>query len=267
MELNEEYTQKALDLTISIVAYHNMKDISEAIDSIENYTDKSLQKKIYIIDNGNSPKEYYELVHRYMDVEYVNLSYNMGFGKGHNYLLNKVNSKFHAIVNPDIILVEDTFSRIIKRIKNIDNNVVIIPKIVDQKGEMQKAYRNEPTIFDFVVRMFLIKVKVGKNRYLHHTMNYQDYSKEFEVPFAQGSFMVMPTSFFKKLKGFDERFFMYMEDADFCKRANFIGKVIYYPKSRVIHKWEKGSHKNIELLIIHVESIIKFFKKWGIKIK
>ena len=59
---------------------------------------------------------------------------------------------------------------------------------------------------------------------------------------------------------------MYVEDADLCKRVNQISKLMYYPDTKVIHKWEKGSHKNKTLLKYHIQSMIYYFKKCGWKV-
>jgi GT2 family glycosyltransferase len=85
------------------------------------------------------------------------------------------------------------------------------------------------------------------------------------VPFAQGSFLVIQTDLYKQLKGFDDRFFMYMEDADLCKRVNEVSVVRYFPDTAVVHKWEKGSHKSMKLFKIHLQSMYRYFKKWGFR--
>ena len=79
---------------------------------------------------------------------------------------------------------------------------------------------------------------------------------------GQGSFLVIRTELFKKLNGFDDRFFMYLEDADLCKRVNEISKLMYYPGASVVHRWEKGSHKNKKLLMYHIQSMRKYFEKF-----
>ena len=94
-----------------------------------------------------------------------------------------------------------------------------------------------------------------------------DYTQPFQVPFAQGSFLVIKTELLQELKGFDERYFMYMEDADLCKRVNEVSKVMYFPGTTVKHKWEKGSHKNRKLFKIHLNSMKQYFKKWGFRWK
>ena len=256
-------------LTISIVVYKKYDDALEAVSSIEKYTNKSLKKKIFIIDNScynndfKNRVDFENKLQKYNDVEYFNTGQNLGFGKGHNFVLNRLNSQYHAIVNPDIILQEDAFSEIISFMQQDETIGMTIPRLTDEHGNLQAVYRREVTIGDMFIRMFL--KNCFKNRQAYHTMQDCDYSKPFQVPFGQGSFLVIRTDLLKKLKGFDDRYFMYMEDADLCKQVNQLSKLMYCPYATVIHKWEKGSHKNMKLFKIHLKSMFLYFKKWGIK--
>ena len=254
------------NLSLTIVAYNNYEDIKNAITTIEEYTNKSISKIIYIVDNGScvsktkSIDEFKLFVKKYDDIEYIDTKSNLGFGKGHNFVLDKIDSKYHAIVNPDVLFKEDSFSKIIEYMDNNNDVGMVIPRIVDENGELQKVYRKEVTIQDMFIRMFCSKL--FPNRMDKVTLQDKDYTKEFQVPFGQGSFLVIRTSLFKDLKGFDDRYFMYMEDADLCKRVNQNSKLMYFPYTEVIHKWEKGSHKNIKLFKYHVKSMMKYFIKW-----
>ena len=255
------------NLSICVVAYHNYNNIETIINSIEKHTDSSINKTIYIVDNsndGNSDdgKQFKNIIDKYPDVVYLNTGENLGFAKGHNYVLNRIGSDYHAIVNPDIVLVEDSFSKIIQFMEDDQSIGMCVPKMVDAEGNMQLAYRKDPTPVDMFIRMFC--PNLFPKRYRQHTLQNQDYSQPFQVPFAHGSFLVIRTELFKKLGGFDERFFLYIEDADLCRRVNQISKVMYFPGTEVIHKWEKGSHKNKKLFYYHVKSMYLYFKKWGI---
>ena len=91
------------DLSITIVAYHNYNDIKNAIDTIEQYTTKDIAKQIYIVDNScnitdeekQEAKSFEEYISKYEDIEYLDTGKNLGFGKGHNYILDKLDSKYH----------------------------------------------------------------------------------------------------------------------------------------------------------------------------
>lgn len=260
-------TQDKIDLTISIVAYHNYDDILNAVASIEKYTDISITKQIYIVDNSCNAEdnkdrvEFENSLNQYQDVQYINVGANVGFGKGHNYVLKDINSQYHAIVNPDILMNEDAFSKIIEFMKD-ETIGMCIPRIVDEDGELQSVYRRELTVWDMFIRMFMKKHFVKRQNY--HTMQDMNYTKPFQVPFGQGSFLVVRTTLLKELKGFDDRYFMYMEDADLCKRVNKVSKLMYCPDATVVHKWERGSHKNKKLFMIHVKSMFAYFGRWGL---
>ena len=245
------------DLSIAIVAFNDESDVRNAVESIENMTPSFLQKEIFIIDNSTEENSLDTLE----NVRYIKTGENLGFGKGHNQVLDKIDSRYHAIVNPDILLKEDAFTPLIKFMDETGCTMAV-PRITDEEGNLLAVYRRELTMFDMFIRMF---VKGGfKRRRAYHTMQDMDYTKPFQVPFAQGSFLLIKSEAFKSLGGFDERFFLYMEDADLCKRVNESGKLMYCPYASVIHKWEKGSHKNRELFKLHVNSMLRYFEKWGL---
>lgn len=253
-------------ISICIVAYHNYDDILSAIESIEKYTDKNLNKKIYIVDNdelADTDGLFRNALESYQDVHYINAGGNVGFGKGHNIILNEIQSEYHAIVNPDILLIEDAFTPIIEFMDSHKNVGMAVPRIVDENGNLQEVYRKELTVFDMFIRMFCREL--FPKRIAKHTLQNMDYSKPFQVPFAQGSFLVARTELLKELEGFDDNFFMYIEDADLCRRINLVSKLVYFPGATVIHKWERGSHKNKKLFKYHTNSMKYYFKKWGIK--
>lgn len=259
-----------VQLSICIVAYNNYEDIAKAISSIEKFTAKGIKKQIYIVDNSeSSEKQKYDFtvlktkIDKYNDVRIVCPHENLGFGKGHNFIINMIESEYHAIVNPDIELIEDAFTPIIKYMDNNRDVGMCIPNIVDEKGERLQVYRKELTVYDMFIRMFC--KHMFPKRIAEHTLQNKNYKKPFQVPFGQGSFLVIRTELFKKLEGFDDRFFMYLEDADLCKRVNQISKLMYYPGTSVIHKWEQGSHRNKKLFKYHIQSMRKYFQKWGYK--
>lgn len=253
-----------IDLSIAIVAFNDEDDVRNAVESVERWTPDSISKKIFVVDNSTEKNNLFQLEQLWQDVAVVKTGENLGFGGGHNYVLDMLDSKYHAIVNPDILLTEDAFSPLLAFMDR-EQCGMCVPRILDEEGRLQKVYRRELTVFDMFIRMFL-KKGFDKRR-AYHTMADADYEKPFIVPFAQGSFLVIRTELYRKLEGFDKRFFLYMEDADLCRRVNKESSLYYCPDAKVIHKWEKGSHKNKKLFKLHVSSMIKYFNKWGWKIR
>ena len=258
------------EISIAIVAYQNYDEIKDAIKTLESFTDAGLSKKIYIVDNGSacsSPDDisaFLSYIHGFEDVTYISAGQNLGFGRGHNYVINQLDSKYHVIMNPDILFCEDALSKIIQWMDAHPDVGMVIPEIDGENGERQLVYREELTVADVAIRFFF--KKLFPKRVAKHTMQDRDYSVPFQVPFGQGSFLVIRTELFKELDGFDDNFFMYVEDADLCKRVNQVSKLMYYPGAKVIHKWKMESHHNKVLFKYHVSSLRYYFKKWGYKL-
>lgn len=63
--------------------------------------------------------------------------------------------------------------------------------------------------------------------------------------------------------GFDERYFMYMEDVDLVRRLGRLGKTLYAPQVHIVHEYAKGSYGNKKLLVFHLKSGLRYFNKWG----
>lgn len=256
-------------LTVCVVAYKNYDDIKKMLLSLTKFSSPNLKKHIYIVDNSfkemnaDAVESFKDFIRTIPDAEYVEVNSNLGFGKAHNLVLNDIDSEYHAIVNPDIVFCEDSFSKIINWMDHDSTIGMTIPLITDEAGNVQDVYRRELTVFDVFNRMIL--KKFFKKRSDYHSMKNMDYSKTFNVPFGQGSFLVIRSNIFKKLNGFDEKYFMYVEDADLCKRVNRISSLMFYPGTKVIHKWEKGSHRNLALLKYHICSMKHYFSKWGYK--
>lgn len=252
-----------IDISITIVAYNDEEDVKNAVCSILEHTAVTIEKRIYIVDNSSRINGLEAFCQKYKEVVYEKTPENLGFGGGHNYVLSRLDSRFHAIVNPDIILTEDSLGILMGFMKEKGVGMAV-PAMTDENGMPQAVYRRELTVLDMGIRMFLSSR--FKKRQAYHTMQEMDYDRPFLVPFAQGSFLVIQTSLFLKLGGFDPRYFMYMEDADLCRQVNECSSLYYCPDTTVIHKWERGSHKSGKLRRIHIASMFRYFNKWGWKL-
>lgn len=251
------------DISITIVAYNDEEDVRNAVCSIMEHTAVTIQKKIYIVDNSTDKNELESFCNQWEEVYYRKPQENLGFGKGHNYVLPELDSKYHAIVNPDILLTEDSLQILMEFMEKRQIGMAV-PRMTDEHGNFQAVYRRELTVLDMGIRMFLSSH--FKKRQAYHTMQDMDYTKPFQVPFAQGSFLVIQTELFRQFGGFDTRYFMYMEDADLCRQVNDCSSLYYCPDTTVIHKWERASKKNGKLRRIHIASMLRYFGKWGWKL-
>ena len=76
--------------------------------------------------------------------------------------------------------------------------------------------------------------------------------------------MVIDSSIFINSGGFDERYFLYLEDADLTRKLSSFGRCVHFPCASVTHKWGRGNHKDLRLSIVNIISACKYFLKWGL---
>ena len=86
-----------------------------------------------------------------------------------------------------------------------------------------------------------------------------------DIENATGCFLLIRTSLFKEIGGFDKRYFMYFEDCDLSREVCKRSRLVYYPDAVVYHEWGRESKKNTKLRVIQIKSMIAYFNKWGWK--
>lgn len=252
------------DLSVGIVSYNNHDAVAECLGSL--FRTLSGKRSVQVFVVNNSQTESLDDLQEKFPVEVIKMPANVGFGKGHNALFPLIDSRFHAIVNPDVVFVEDVFDSLLAFLETRSDLGCVAPLMFSADGNLQEVYRRELTVTDLLARYspkWAKNFSAVRRRQEYHVMADVNKSKPFECEFIQGSFLVLPTEFFKELGGFDERFFMYAEDADLCKRIRQNNRrIVCFPEAKVIHQWERASHRSPKLLRIHLISLAKYFCKW-----
>ena len=245
-------------ITATIVVYEENLTILK--DTVECFLQTPLQKRLFLIDNSSTNIIEKEFDHP--DIEYIFSGKNLGFGKGHNKVTDSIKnkSKYHLILNPDVTFLPHVVPDLIAEINKYNDIAMIAPKVVFPNGEHQYSCRRYPSVIDLFTRIIRFPKK-GIERGEYKDI---DLSKPFYPEFIQGCFQLFKTEDFIKIGGFDERYFLYMEDIDICKKIDVLEKKkYYYPNVQIKHELRKGSSKNTRLFFIHLNSSIKYFKKWG----
>ena len=104
------------NISASIVVYNSPEDAHQTVQTVLEHTD-NLDFDLYIIDNASPEKIGEKLMADFDKPHYILLKENVGFGKGHNMVLDKINSKYHFIINPDIIINENTLALYYAKVK------------------------------------------------------------------------------------------------------------------------------------------------------
>lgn len=254
--------EEKLDITASIVLFN--EDLKELTNTINCFLNTPLKKKLFLVDNSYDKKG--NNIFKHNEIEYIAVGKNIGFGAGHNIILNhiKENSKHHLVLNPDVTFKPSVIPNLIKKLNRHEIVSVIAPKVLFPNGKYQDSCRRYPSIQELLARRFsflepLFKSTISKGNYRD-----RDLKSSFYAEYITGCFHLYKTEDFVILNGFDERYFLYMEDVDICKKIDALGKKkLYYPKEEIIHILKQGSSKSINLFFRHTSSAIKYFLKWG----
>jgi len=198
------------NLSVVIVTFKSDQVIHDCIQSISD------QIKIIIVDNSSDKKFKENIEKKYNNVECVLSPSNLGMGPGNNLGLKQVKTDYAIILNPDVILEKNTIQEIINESINIESFAILAPMSDDHRFPNYKLNKK-----DFV--------DIKEN-------------KPFKVKSVDGYAMVLNLKKINQIKNFenynyfDENFFMYLENDDFCKRLVDIKENIFViPKSKIKH--------------------------------
>jgi GT2 family glycosyltransferase len=217
------------------------------------------------VDNASVDGTAAYIKEKFPSVVVIESKRNEGFGAGHNKVLPFLKSDYHVVINPDILLKEDAITKLSVFAQGEKSVGLLSPQIRFEDGRLQMLAKRNPTV-RYLGNHWFHKGDEPNRLMTEYCMLDMPEDKPFEITNATGCFMFFNTKVFLKLGGFDERFFMYLEDCDIARRVSNECKALYYPMATVYHLWERESKKSKKLLMIHVQSILKYFLKWGIRI-
>ena len=247
-------------VSVSIVTYNSADVIGRLLESLFLQT-KGTELAVFVVDNGSVDGTAALVREQFPQVTVIEQD-NRGFGGGHNAVLSQLRSEYHAMINPDITLNEDVLSELAAYMDGDPTVAITCPLIKNEDGTVQDVPRKNPN-FRYVLSGKLQKYsRYFRKKRIEYTMSDADTSAPIDVEFCTGCFLFIRTDVFKTLGGFDERFFLYCEDADLTRRARRFGKATCMPQAVATHAWERASYHNPKLFRIHLKSLWLYFRKW-----
>lgn len=223
------------NLSVIIVTYNPGHTILACLDSIPSEFEGG-SVEIVVVDNASNDGTVERISETYKHVKLVACADNRGYGVGNNRGFKLSIGEYVLILNPDVILRPtslDTLGKVMR-----DNNEVGIagPRTLDVHGNISLTARQEYTPMRLLAKYFgidrvipyLVYGKVG-NRALRS-------NQLLSVDWLHGSALMIRRETYESLGGFDENFFLFMEDVDLCARARELGwRVVYLPSAEVEH--------------------------------
>jgi len=217
------------------------------------------------VDN-NSVDDSVEFINKkYPGINIIPNDKNLGFSKANNIALKKVSGKYILILNPDTVLEEGTFEKLISFCEKDNSIGAVTSKLIKANGKLDSACkRSFPTLSVALPRILgLSKIFPKSKIFGKYNLTYLDENKTYEVDAICGAFMFIPKIVFDKIGFFDEDYFMYGEDLDLCYRINRSGyKIYYFPEVTTIHiKGESTKKTNLSYVNNFYGAMMLFVRK------
>lgn len=213
-----------MQLPIIIVNWNSGTQLAQVVESIQQYH-HNLVSSVVIVDNASTDDSLVRaeaLKGLAFDMHIIRNSQNVGFGCACNVGGQQVNSEYLLFLNPDAALKPDTLPKALAYMQDPVNGKVGIcgVQLLDEAGRVSRSCARFPSAMGFAVHA------VGLDRLfprLGHHMAEWDHAQTRSVDHVIGAFFLVRSSVFQSLQGFDERFFVYLEDLDFSYRARQVG--------------------------------------------
>jgi len=172
-----------------------------------------------------------------------------GFARNHNLALSKAQGKYIAIVNPNVVFVEDVFPTLIEDIE-AGRGDIVAPLVVNHKGDVEDSFRDVPTPKLLILRRLFPK----RYRPVEMPMSY------VYPEWLAGIFLMMKTELYRTLGGLDEGYHLYFEDVDFGCRAHLAEyQLLLDHRCKIIHERTRANRANPRHLYWHTRSAVRFF--------
>jgi len=242
-----------VDISI-VIATFNTKDLTRACihSIISSYPKEFREKKfeIILVDNASSDGTADEIKGEFGDINVLQNKTNVGFAAACNQGVKDAKGAYFLFLNSDTRTTKKSnLNDLIDKMRENTTIGIIGGALVSEEGLVQKSYGSFYHLLELIKVLFTGK---NKGRVL---------SIESFVDWVSGGFMLTKKSLFQALNGFDEHFFMYLEDMEFCYRASQKGhKVLYAPWAKVFHKEHGSSSRSFAIGEIY-KGILYFYRK------
>lgn len=224
-------------VSIIIVTYNSGEYIRRCLLSIVKYIESP--HEIIIVDNHSTDNTIEKIKETKIKVSLVEQEINGGYSKANNKGAEKAVGELLFFLNPDTEVLNNSVNDLFKYLNNHQDIGIIAPKLIQGDSKVQLSVRHFPTLWG-VFKEYLFNQKNTYNAYAPSS----DEPVEVDVVYAAA--ILIPKNIFKLVNGFDEKYFLYYEDIDLCKKIRKIGnKIIYYPQVSLRHQIG-GSGENLE---------------------
>ncbi len=253
-----------MKLSIIIVNYNVKYFLEQCLHSVIKAS-ANHNVEIWVVDNNSVDGSVNMVQQKFPDVNIISNENNNGFSKANNQAIKRSTGEYILLLNPDTVVEEDTFSKVIEFMDSHSEAGALGVKMIDGSGKfLPESKRGLPTYDVAFYKIFGLSALFPKSKtFGKYHLGFLDENKIHQVDILAGAFMFLRRTSLEKCGLLDEDFFMYGEDIDLSYRILKAGfKNYYFPETRIIHyKGESTKRSSINYVFVFYNAMIIFAGK------
>jgi len=220
-----------------IVVSFNTRDLLERCLQQACAAANGLQAQIIVVDNASWDGSADMVAQKFPEVELVRAPHNLGFAAANNLGWQQAHGKYVVLLNPDAFLASDTLTQAV-RLMAVDTTVALAGGLlVSRNGEHEPSARQFPSVLNDLLTLSGLADRFPRSRFFgRFNRTWADPQQPAYVDWVPGAFAIIRNSVLQEIGFFDERFFLYFEEVDLCRRIGNAGhRVAYWPELKITH--------------------------------
>lgn len=253
-----------------VLNYRMPRDAVRCVQALRQQTIAN-QLEIIVADNHSDDDSIGILRNRLgeqMGVRIVEIPANLGYSRGNNRGAAYAKGKYLLITNPDNELEPGALEHMVRTLEQDASIGIIALKLVHPDGTRRDSFRRFPSAMDIILKRLPLR-KLAHKRLERYLRRQEEPTDPIDADWVVGTCILISAELFRSLGGFDERFFLFFDDIDLCRRCWITGKrVVFDPRISARERQERLSEGGMFSLLMsrvgrtHIASAIKYFWKW-----
>jgi GT2 family glycosyltransferase len=257
------------EISIITVTMNHLTLLKQMLSSLFITCTPKVSFEVILVDNNSTDGTVEYVRKAFPSIRIIENKQTYGFAQNNNIGASHAQGNYILILNPDIILLPDAVDTLYNYLRRNESVGIVAPKLLNPNLSIQRSARNFMNIRLLIYRVFTLGRDDTRNAtvqaYLAPELSNEQPAM---VDWCLGAALLFRSDFYRQLGGFDEHFFLYVEDTDICQRCWYAGKsVVYYPQAQMIHMHQRNSAHFSKKTLIHLKSLAYFFRKNHFKIK
>lgn len=259
-------------ITVGMNHLEYLKALYESLDkaaAIPPVVERKERYELIYVDNCSTDDSVNYIREHYPQVKILQNLKPLGFGENNNKGILASKGEYIAIINPDIVVREDSLTLLRDYLKAHPDVGIVAPQLLNPDGTVQYSARGFVNLKRLCARALTHGNDAADNKDINEYLCKNiDFESTQPVDWAIGAAYMLRRDTYAMLGGFDQDYFLYMEDEDICYRTWRMGmQVVYHPKSKMTHNHIRASSKVGRKMWLHIKSMATFMRKHGLNAK